>query len=78
MKWINSDYGSQRTQVGKAALSVGWNSIRGEAGYVATVTIAAGRTKLITSRDEAKAVVVKILRRTCEQILNELSPKEQP
>ena len=84
MKWTEGEFGFESVRIGRAYLSVGWDSTRpkGESssGYVATLKIAGARTKMIPSQDDAKAAIEKILKRTCEQILEELSepPKEKP
>ena len=84
MKWIKGEFGFDSIRIGRAYLSVGWDSTgpKGEStsGYVATLKIAGARTKKIPSQDDAKAAIVRILKRTCEQILEELSepPKEKP
>ena len=74
MEWIDANYGFGKASVGRARLSVGWESIKGDCGYRASVSIAGVETKVLGSRYGAKATIETLLRKMCEQILEELGP----
>ena len=82
MEWIKGSFGFEEARVGKAVLSVGWDTtgpkVKSLSGYVATVDISSRRTKRLESRDQAKTVIEALLRETCEQILEEMDkPPEE-